>query len=280
MAKRIISTIGLWSVTIGVLYAFGIAGAVWIVAIVAVASQHELYTMFEKMGERPFRALGLILGLVMILASYYTNAIFSHGEMQGLDAGIIAVCIVIACIRIMRERDSSNRLETIVYTVFGLVYIPFMLNFEIRVMALPEDPKIGLMLGIWVVAVTKFCDVGALLVGMVIGRTKMAPHASPKKTWEGAVGGVIIAALVGAGLVLVFPNLFPPTLTPLIAALTAVPVASAGIVSDLIESIFKRRAEIKDSGKWIPGIGGAFDLADSLILGAPVAYFLFRAIFS
>lgn len=278
MAKRIISTIGLWSVTIGVLYAFGITGAVWIIAIVALASQNELYQMFEKMGERPFRTLGLVLGLVMILASHYTNALYSHGEKQGLDAGIVAVCIVIACVRIMRERDSSNRLETIVYTVFGLVYIPFMLNFEVRVMALPEDPNVGLMLGIWVVAVTKFCDVGALLVGMVIGRTKMAPHASPKKTWEGAVGGVVIASLVGAGLVLVFPDLYPARLTPLIAALTAVPVASVGIVSDLIESIFKRRANIKDSGKWIPGIGGAFDLVDSLILSAPVAYLLFRAI--
>jgi len=278
VAKRIISTIGLWALTIGVLYAFGIVGAVWIIAIVAVASQHELYGMFEKMGERPFRYLGLVLGLVMILAPHYTNAVYPHGDKRGLEAGIIAVCIVIACVRIMRERDSSNRLETIVYTVFGLVYIPFMLNFEVRIMALPEDPDVGLMLGIWVVAVTKFCDVGALLVGMVIGRTKMAPHASPKKTWEGAVGGVIIAAVVGAGLVLIFPNLYPETLTPLIAALTAVPVASVGIVSDLIESIFKRRANIKDSGKWIPGIGGAFDLADSVILSAPVAYLLFRAI--
>jgi phosphatidate cytidylyltransferase len=278
VTKRIISTVGLWTLIIGVIYAFRIDGAVWCLAIVAVASQHELYEMFEKMGERPFHYLGLMLGLVMILAPHYTNTIYPHGEKQGLEAGIIAVCIVIACVRIMRERDSSNRLETIVYTVFGLVYIPFMLHFGVRVMELPEDPNVGLMLGIWILAVTKFCDVGALLVGMVLGRTKMAPHASPKKTWEGAVGGVVVAAGIGAGLVLVFPNLYPATLTPLMAALIAVPVASVGIVSDLIESIFKRRAKIKDSGNWIPGIGGAFDLVDSVILSAPVAYLLFRAI--
>jgi phosphatidate cytidylyltransferase len=278
VTKRIISTVGLWTLIIGIIYAFRIDGAVWCLAIVAVASQHELYGMFEKMGERPFRYLGLMLGLVMILAPHYTNTLDPHGEKQGLEAGIIAVCIVIACVRIMRERDSSNRLETIVYTVFGLVYIPFMLHFGVRVMDLPEDPNVGLMLGMWILAVTKFCDVGALLVGMVMGRTKMAPHASPKKTWEGAVGGVVVAAGIGAGLVLIFPNLYPATLTPLIAALTAIPVASVGIVSDLIESIFKRRADIKDSGKWIPGIGGAFDLVDSVILSAPVAYLLFRAI--
>ena len=278
MAKRIISTVGLWALTIGIGYAFRIDGVVWALAILAVASQHELYRMFEKMGERPFHYLGLALGLVMILAPYYTNAVYPHGGKRGLEAGIVAVCIVIACVRTMRERDNSNRLETIVYTVFGLVYIPFMLHFGVRVMALPDDPDIGLMLGIWIVAVTKFCDVGALLVGMVIGRTKLAPHASPNKTWEGAVGGVIIGAGVGAGLVLLFRDLFPATLTPLIAALIAVPVASVGTVSDLIESIFKRRADLKDSGRWIPGIGGAFDLIDSLILSMPVAYLLFRTV--
>jgi len=161
---------------------FRLDGMVWMLAIFAVAAQHELYQMFENMGERPFHYLGLALGLVMMLAPLYTDTFYPHGEKAGLEAGIIAVCIVIACIRLMRERDSSNRLETLVYTVFGLVYMPFMLQFIVRVAFLPDDPDQGLMLVIWVVAVTKFCDVGALLTGIVIGRHKMAPHASPKKT--------------------------------------------------------------------------------------------------
>jgi phosphatidate cytidylyltransferase len=278
LAKRILSTVGLWLLTIAIVFIFRLDGVVWMLAIVAVAAQHELYSMFEKMGERPFHFLGLALGFVMILAPHYTNILYPHGEKRGLEAGIIAVCIVIACVRIMRERDGSNRVETLVFTIFGLVYIPFMLHFLARVTALPDDPAEGLMLGIWLVAVTKFCDVGALLTGMVLGRHKLAPHASPKKTWEGAVGGVVIAAGVGAALTLVFPQFFPDSLSPLISAAIAIPVASAGIVSDLIESIIKRRAGVKDSGKSIPGIGGAFDLVDSLILSSPVAYLLLRAV--
>jgi phosphatidate cytidylyltransferase len=134
------------------------------------------------------------------------------------------------------------------------------------------------MLGIWLVAVTKFCDVGALLIGMLIGQHKLAPHASPNKTWEGAVGGVLIGSGIGAALLLIFPSLFPASLTPLVVILIGIPVASAGIVSDLIESIIKRRCGVKDSGRSIPGIGGAFDLVDSLVLSAPVAYLLLRAI--
>jgi phosphatidate cytidylyltransferase len=278
MAKRIISTIGLWLVGILVVVTLRLDGLVWMLAVFAVAAQHEIYQMFEKMGERPFHYLGLALGFVMMLAPLYTDLFFPHGEKRGLESGIIAVCIVIACIRLMRERDSSNRLETLVFTVFGLVYVPFMLHFIVRVAMLPENPDQGLMLCIWLVAVTKFCDVGALLVGMVIGRHKMAPHASPKKTWEGAVGGVVIASLVGTALVLIFPRYFPPSVTPLILLVAAVPVASVGIVSDLIESIIKRRAEVKDSGRTVPGIGGAFDLMDSLILSSPVAYLLLRAV--
>ncbi|MEZ5276309.1 MAG: phosphatidate cytidylyltransferase [Opitutaceae bacterium] len=278
MTKRILSTIGLWALAIFVLTTFRLDGVVWMLAVVAVAAQHELYCMFEKMGERPFHFLGLALGLIMIVAPHYTHSFYPHGEKRGLEAGIIAVCIVVACVRIMRERDGSNRLETLVFTVFGLVFIPFMLHFLVRVTALPADPAEGLMLVLWLVAVTKFCDVGALLSGMVFGRHKLAPHASPKKTWEGAVGGVAIAAGVGSALILIFPDFFPDSLTPLIGALVAVPVASAGIISDLIESIIKRRAEVKDSGKFIPGIGGAFDLVDSLILSSPVAYLLLRAV--
>ncbi len=109
----------------------------------------------------------------------------------------------------------------------------------------------------------------------------MAPNISPKKTWEGAISGLVVSAGVGALLVRL-GNLerfghpyFPDNFTPLRAALMTVPIAIASIISDLVESIIKRRAEVKDTGHLIPGIGGAFDLTDSLILAAPVGYLLF-----
>ena len=115
----------------------------------------------------------------------------------------------------------------------------------------------------------------ALLTGMAFGKHKMAPSISPKKTWEGAVGGVLISAGLGAGIAWFASEHLSPTMTPLVAALMALPIALVTIVSDLIESALKRRSDIKDTGALIPGIGGAFDLTDSLILTAPLAYFMF-----
>ena len=122
----------------------------------------------------------------------------------------------------------------------------------------------------------KFCDTGALLTGMAIGKHKMSPVISPKKTWEGAVGGVVFAMGVGALIAWLARGVFPPHVTPFNAALMAVPIAIIGIVADLVESVLKRRANIKDSGATIPGIGGMFDLSDSIILVAPIGYYFFR----
>jgi phosphatidate cytidylyltransferase len=87
---------------------------------------------------------------------------------------------------------------------------------------------------------------------------------------------VIISMAIGALVAWLARDYFPPHMTPLIAALSAAPIAVVGIVADLVESVLKRRANMKDSGKTIPGIGGMFDLSDSLILVAPIGYFLFR----
>jgi phosphatidate cytidylyltransferase len=160
-----------------------------------------------------------------------------------------------------------------------LVYVGLLLQYLVRILTpLPADTISAdgrLLLCLWLIAVAKFCDVGALLTGLAIGKHKMAPVISPKKTWEGAIGGVLTSMGVGALGAWLARTQFPAGFTPLRGALIAAPVAAVGIVSDLVESVIKRRAASKDSGNVIPGIGGMFDLSDSLLLTAPVAYFLF-----
>ena len=154
-----------------------------------------------------------------------------------------------------------------------------MLQYFVRILTpLPDDtvtPNGRLLLCLWLIAVAKFCDVGALLTGMAFGRHPMAPHISPKKTWEGAVGGVLVSMGIGALVAWLARGQLPAHMTPLVAALIAAPIALVAIVSDLVESIIKRHAALKDSGGAIPGIGGVFDLSDSLLLTAPLGYFLF-----
>ena len=271
MPKRIFSTVLLWLIILATIYFFETRGGVILLALVAVLTQREFYQMVARMGHTPFIRLGLLFGAAIALSP----VLVTHHPL--LTAGnLLAVAATAFAIRIVGERNPENRVESLGWTLFGLVYVPFMLQFLVRII-LMDGPhaQTGLALGVWLIAVSKFCDVGALLAGMAFGKRKMAPVISPKKTWEGAIGGLLTSAALGAALVYFFGEYFPPSFPPLLAAAIAVPLAALGIVSDLVESVIKRRANTKDSGATIPGIGGMFDLSDSLILTAPAGFLIF-----
>ena len=139
----------------------------------------------------------------------------------------------------------------------------------------------GLFFCLWIVMVAKFSDIGALLVGKTIGRTKMAPSISPGKTVEGLLGGLGASAGIGAMLPWLaqehFSHLFDfgtTLFTSSQGALWGLVVGIVSVIGDLIASVLKRLAGMKDSGGAIPGIGGLLDLTDSLILSAPTGYFI------
>ena len=126
------------------------------------------------------------------------------------------------------------------------------------------------------VIVVKLSDIGAYTVGRLIGRHKLAPHLSPGKTIEGAVGGL---AFAGAGAWLALVELWPRLSSTSVPALApwqwlgfAFTVTVAGVVGDLAESLLKRDLGRKDSSDWMPGFGGVLDLVDSILVSAPVAY--------
>jgi phosphatidate cytidylyltransferase len=274
--SRILSTLILWSVVLGSLWFFGAHGAVALITLLSALTLHEFYGMTQKMGLRPFRWMGVAFSVLMTSAPYYVAFIFEESDAgQSLAAGLLVLALLVTCVRVLGERDASNRVETIAATVTGLLYIPFMLQFLIRILMRDSDSSGNLVLCLWVVAVAKCCDTGALLSGLAIGRHKLAPDISPKKTWEGAVGGVLFSAAVGAAIAFFAAGWLPGKMTPAVAAVIALPLALTTIISDLLESVLKRRTGTKDTGTLIPGIGGAFDLTDSLILTAPVAYFIF-----
>jgi phosphatidate cytidylyltransferase len=273
---RILSTLVLWGLILTSLWFFGAHAAVVLLTLLSALTLHEFYGLTEKMGARPFRWLGLCVSGLMTAGPYYLAFFLQENyENTNLAANLLVLALLISCVRVLRERDAHNRVETVAATLGGLLYIPFMLQFLTGILMRDNDSSANLSLCLWVIAVAKFCDVGALLTGLAIGRHKLAPNISPKKTWEGAVGGVLISAGVGAAIAFFAADLLPESLTPALAALIAVPLAIVAIISDLLESVIKRRADAKDTGELIPGIGGAFDLTDSLILTAPVAYFIF-----
>ena len=133
----------------------------------------------------------------------------------------------------------------------------------------------------WVVAavilVTKACDIGAYFAGKKLGRRKLIPWLSPGKTCEGLVGGLIASGAVGVGAVALgraVENPLAMELSWAYAAVTGVIFGAIGQVGDLMVSLFKRDAGLKDSGQFLPGFGGMLDVMDSPLLVAPVAYWL------
>jgi phosphatidate cytidylyltransferase len=274
MAKRIFSSVALWTIVGAALWFFRTRGALVLIALISVLTLREFYQLMRAAGYAPFDKLGLLFGGLITIAPW-TEARFGwHGHL------LLALGTVVFAVRLLGERTPENRVESLATTLLGLVYVSLLLQYFVRiVLPLPGDAVSAdgrLLLCFWLVVVGKFCDMGGLLTGLAIGRHKMSPQISPKKTWEGAVGGVLTSMAGGAIFAWLARGAFPAHLTPLYAALIAVPIAVLGIVSDLVESMVKRRANRKDSGGIIPGMGGVFDVSDSLILVAPVAFVLFR----
>ncbi|MGH7996882.1 MAG: phosphatidate cytidylyltransferase [Opitutaceae bacterium] len=272
MARRVLSTVLLWGVVFVVVWYFRTKGAVAALAVISGLTLREFYRLQDAAGRAPFHRLGIVFGVWLTAAPYLEY--WSHGAWPAHP--ILALAAVIFALRILSERRPEQRADALCSTLFGLIYVSLLLQYLVR-MATPAPGDVlsangRIILVVWTVAVAKFCDTGALLCGSAWGRHRMAPNISPKKTWEGVAGGVAASVIVGAFIAWCAKGCLGAFLTPGRAALIALPIAAAAIVSDLIESVLKRQAARKDSGRGIPGIGGIFDVTDSLLLTAPVAY--------
>ena len=272
MGQRILSTFLLWTLLGGALWFFRTPGALVVITLISALTLREFYQLMRGAGYDPFDKFGIAVGVLVTLAPWLEARL---GWPMGM---VLPLAVVVCAVRLLGERTPETRVEALATTLFGIVYVPLMLSYLVAILVPRPGDAAGadarLLLALWLVAVAKFCDVGALLAGLAFGRHRMSPQISPKKTWEGAAGGILCSMGIGAGVAWLARDLIGGQLTPGRAALIAVPVAVLGIVADLVESVIKRRANLKDSGRAIPGIGGMFDLSDSMILAAPVGYLL------
>ena len=160
------------------------------------------------------------------------------------------------------------RAEQVMAAFFGVIYVAVMLSFIYLTRSLPDGKFL-----VWLIFLCSWgCDTCAYCVGMLIGKHKMAPVLSPKKSIEGAVGGVVGAALLGV--------IYAAATQGKMAeyALICAVGALISMVGDLAASAIKRNQNIKDYGKLIPGHGGILDRFDSVIITAPVIYYLAKTI--
>ena len=244
MVQRTLSTVVLWAVVAAVLWFFRTNGALLLIGLISVLTLREFYQLMHAMGYQPFDRLGIFFGTLITLSPWFEARFLWPAHP------LLALATIVFSIRLLGERTPENRVESLGSTLFGLVYVGLLLAYVTRIVTpLPADtitPDGRLLIALWVIVVAKFCDMGALLSGLAFGRHKMSPLISPKKTWEGAAGGVLFSMATGAVFAHFARGVFPPHLTPLVAALIAAPIAVLGIVADLVESAIKRRAARKE----------------------------------
>lgn len=206
-----------------------------------------------------YHGLGYLSGAMVVFGAYRQSEIVM---MTVLAVNLIAVAVM----SIFRFKVNHDAPLVAVKQVFGVLYIPFLISFIIMLRASSDGPYWVLFL-FWVVA---WGDTGALYVGSLWGRHKLCEAVSPKKTVEGAVGG-LTANLVFAWI---FKWLFFDTMTGLTCTLFALIVGAVGQIGDLFESEFKRAAGVKDSSMLLPGHGGLMDRLDAILLASPIAFML------
>jgi len=176
----------------------------------------------------------------------------------------------------VRYQGPGGVIVNVALAVFTVAYVAVLMTF-LNALRLYHDSGWGMAALVSVIFVTKMSDTGAYACGRLWGRHKLAPVLSPKKTIEGAIGGLVTACLCSW---LFFATLLPilagpqAAVPPLWACLVyGLVVGVAGMIGDLSESLLKRDMECKDSSRWMPGLGGILDVLDSLLLAAPAGYF-------
>jgi phosphatidate cytidylyltransferase len=269
MKKRIFSTLLLWSLILMLTAIGGTPVAAGLVVMATALTQWEFYTILRQKNIPVSPLMGTALGLLISVGAYSFSKQIGNGEL------LAATIVLLSFYLIYRQRKSDD-IRFFLPTLSGIVLIAFPFSFLQNFLALYPDGFNGILLVFWVVAVAKFTDVGALLIGMKFGRTRFAEDISPKKSWEGVFGGLLTASALGYAISSIASLYIEDFPSGLIMIPVAILVGAAGITADLLESAFKRRMGIKDSGNLIPGIGGFCDLTDSLILAAPLGWLLFK----
>jgi len=239
-----------------------------LIAAVSVVTLWEYYrAVFPSPGqglERWMPSIGLILAPIIVWAVYR--------EYPFLPVLLLAVdLILVAALTLPLFKTDTQAPHLVSKQVLGLVYIPVFLSFLIL---LRTDPQ-GSQWIFWLLCIVAAGDTGAFYAGTYLGRRKLCPWVSPKKTIEGSIGG--LAANVVAALL--FRMLLLPTLAVFPCVVFALIVGVAGQLGDLFASEFKRSAGIKDSGTLLPGHGGFLDRLDALLFASPLAYLLKTSIF-
>ena len=236
--------------------------------VISVIGMYEFYHAVGLLDDG--KRINTITGMGYVLAAvYYVFMYFADNKMFAVI--FVSVVLLLMLLSSYVFTFPKYMAKSIVYTFYGFFYVAVMLSFIFLTRELAD----GIFI-VWLIFLSSwFCDVFAYLTGMLIGKHKLAPVLSPKKSVEGAVGGIVFPALFGGIYGYFVKGYVDPgfPIVPVFAILCAVGAAVSQI-GDLSASAVKRNFDIKDYGSLIPGHGGILDRFDSVIFTAPMIYFI------
>ena len=228
-----------------------------------------------------FEKSGLALGTLITTGALLTaRAAGSDAAVTFASASVALAVLVIFTLQVFKKSDGTLSISAVSATLLGVFYVPFLSAFiSALIYVTPRDSQ-GLLTGhfylLYLAAVTKFSDCGAYVVGSLFGKHPMIPHISPKKTWEGFAGALLIPSFISWLMFKLLPSQLSLIGSDERALMLGFCIAAVAVVGDLAESLVKRATGTKDSGHFIPGIGGALDLVDSLLFTGPLLYLYLR----
>jgi phosphatidate cytidylyltransferase len=264
-------------------------GGLWVLATVLVITLlgiHEFYHLIEAKGAEPLRGVGMLAAVALPIVTYLGSDYAATVLMSFLLLGVMVAQL--------GKAQIADSLASISGTFFGVFYVGWLLSHAVALRGFHDvvqgrwgadavsgmDPDVGAFYLLFTISSVIAGDVGAYFVGRKYGRRKLAPKVSPGKTVEGAFGALAGGLVVGLACKAIF-DAFRPDLSAQLGwtatALFAVLLAGVGIVGDLVESLLKRDAQVKDTGTLLPGTGGVLDRIDSNLLAIPVMYYLLLA---
>lgn len=247
-------------------YSFGV-----LLLLIVIGGLREFYRLANARGIRPQKFAGIVGGTVLFVLNFLLFLHWGDGFAVNHTAAIVACTLYIMVLVPMifigeLFARSSSPMENISVTLAGLLYVAFPMSALLFIPLMLNGGEWRPLVFLMYLFITWANDVFAYLVGMSIGRHRMCERISPKKSWEGFFGGVIGALAVGA-LGAYFTG------GSYALWLGAAAVASiAGVLGDLVESMFKRSSEVKDSGNILPGHGGVLDRFDALLISSPIVF--------
>src|SRR5438270_12089295 len=279
---RFLSTVVLWSIALAIAFS-GYEIFFWLlISAFGLVALLEFYRMLDHAHLPNFKITGLICGAIMLAGSFHYFSTIGPASSYDFELMMLLFFLLTMFARQMFARLWHDEpLQTMAYTLFGLLYVRWLYNFITKIVYLTPRSSTGQLTGqfyvLYLIAVTKFSDMGAYLTGSVIGRHLMVPHISRKKTWEGFFGAIVFALMCSLALYKLMPGHLS-ALNWTHATVLGLLLGLAAVLGDLAESIIKRSTDVKDSGNLLPGIGGALDLLDSLLFTAPLMFFYLRLV--